>query len=350
MSSDKKSVDNFKHSLLSVFPKDILIYIMGLLSTNSFQNLVQTCKFLAPFSDNDTIWYKIAKYYVSDLLPFKPVNKSYKWLCLAKQYSYLQKPKHGICGNYIVTKNGSIPNGTAIVIADREVYSGEFQNGKAHGQCVCYYQNGNRYDGNWVDGVQSGHGEFIWYDGDFYEGEWDQNTRHGKGRYVWSTGAEYIGEFQRNELEGEGIYKWERGVYKGTFVKSHRHGKGEVRWDNGNCYRGEFKNNQRDGQGEYHWSEGSAYIGSWVENKREGFGVSIWPNGVRYSGEYQNDMRNGDGILSWANGDRYVGTWKNGGRKGYGKFYPVGSDTSIEQWWNEEESIKYSETIPLKQN
>jgi hypothetical protein len=61
------------------------------------------------------------------------------------------------------------------------VYTGQFLNGKKHGQGVMKFKNG-----------------------DLFEGEWTNDDMHGIGKYTWNTGDYYIGSFVHDRQEGKG--------------------------------------------------------------------------------------------------------------------------------------------------
>ena len=62
------------------------------------------------------------------------------------------------------------------VEGDSGPYTGQCQNGEAHGVGTVVYDNGDRYEGEFQHGLNHGQGTFVVADGGRYEGAW----QHGK--------------------------------------------------------------------------------------------------------------------------------------------------------------------------
>jgi hypothetical protein len=60
------------------------------------------------------------------------------------------------------------------------VYSGEYENDKRHGQGIFKYTNGDSYQGVFKHGDMH-RGTFTWSNGDTYEGEFKDNAPNGEG-------------------------------------------------------------------------------------------------------------------------------------------------------------------------
>jgi len=86
---------------------------------------------------------------------------------------------------------------------------------------------------------------------DLYEGEFLDGRREGNGILSYANGNRYEGEFVGNLFDGEGCYTWapfmENGVritgrrYEGSFVKGRREGQGSYFNGEGEFYEGSFK-------------------------------------------------------------------------------------------------------------
>lgn len=91
------------------------------------------------------------------------------------------------------------PGGTQIT------YFGTTKDGKAHGNGIGLYANGNSYEGEWHEGQKHGKGVYKWADGERYEGDFILNKRTGFGIYYWSSGESYHGYWENDKQHGEGV-------------------------------------------------------------------------------------------------------------------------------------------------
>mgnify|MGYP002011574010 FL=1 len=62
-------------------------------------------------------------------------------------------------------------------------YSGEFQNGKYHGQGTSSRMSGDKYTGEWKEGQMDGLGAMWFWHGEVWVGLWKSGT--------WSSGQKY---------------------------------------------------------------------------------------------------------------------------------------------------------------
>ena len=79
-------------------------------------------------------------------------------------------------------------------------YEGDIVDGKAHGNGVCKYENGDTYDGEWQAGKKHGHGVLAWADGHTI---CDPN---GQRCHDWPNGGKYIGGFHAGRQHGIGVF------------------------------------------------------------------------------------------------------------------------------------------------
>ena len=160
------------------------------------------------------------------------------------------------------------------VVEDSDIgdsYSGDCQNGKAHGFGVA--KGRDTYRGNFIDGKTHGHGVYTWDSGSRYEGNWVNGKRTGHGVHTWANGDRYEGNFVNGKRTGQGVYTWGSGSryegdrYEGNWVNDKRTGHGVYTWANGDRYEGSFVNGKRTGQGTYYYSNGNTKTGYWVNNE-----------------------------------------------------------------------------------
>ena len=83
---------------------------------------------------------------------------------------------------------------------DRDVYIGEWKDGKYHGQGTHTYPDGRKYAGEWKDDLPNGQGTWIHPDGRKYVGEWKNGLWHGKGTFTYPDRKVVKGIFKEGEL------------------------------------------------------------------------------------------------------------------------------------------------------
>ncbi len=130
---------------------------------------------------------------------------------------------------------------------DGSEYSGEFHNGKMHGQGTYVYAGrGEKYAGEWRNGVISGQGTYYYRSGNRYEGEWRNGRKHGQGTYLYAgRGDRYVGEFANDQPNGQGTYYYSSGDrYEGEWSNGRKNGQG-VLYENGQRVVGEWRNDQK---------------------------------------------------------------------------------------------------------
>ena len=73
---------------------------------------------------------------------------------------------------------------------------------------MLYLSNGCIYTGYFRQNVYHGQGTFVWTDNkQVYEGNWVQGKMFGKGKLTSQNGDIYIGEFKYNKRNGKGTLK-----------------------------------------------------------------------------------------------------------------------------------------------
>ena len=77
-------------------------------------------------------------------------------------------------------------------------HSGDFQNGKRHGQGVYVYANGDAYQGGWDSDFKSGVGTYSYVNGSKKVGFWSEGKLQGKGQIVHSD-HQISGVFASND-------------------------------------------------------------------------------------------------------------------------------------------------------
>ena len=236
-------------------------------------------------------------------------------------------------------------------------YSGEFRNGKIHGNGILYFSNGNKYTGEWVNQYREGQGKMVFASGEVYTGSFRKSKFSGNGTMVFTDGERYVGQWSDDIQHGRGTYYYADGDrYEGNFRRGKLHGQGVMYYADGSRYDGYWKNNYKDGKGIFYKTSGQAVVGMWNAGKylgnenvtsepsttvaenndnqntanngsnagttanalpdcnkeycKEGRGVYVYSDGSRWVGEFRNGKPEGNGTCYYANGDKYIGGWK----------------------------------------
>jgi hypothetical protein len=114
-------------------------------------------------------------------------------------YGILRRTDCLINGNF---KDG-LPDGIAIAVDLNKdfsnMYIGNFQNGKRHGQGLLVTSNGLVQVGHWSDDQLHGHAEII-YPGYGFSGQFKHGKKHGHGVVTAGKSIKYEGEWRNGEL------------------------------------------------------------------------------------------------------------------------------------------------------
>ena len=108
---------------------------------------------------------------------------------------------------------------------ENEVITGEWRDGRLHGQGVRKLANGELYAGEWMRGKLQGYGEHISKE-ESYVGHFSNNLENGKGKKISYA----------SEQDGQHGY-----VYEGQFKDGLFEGQGRQEYENGDLYNGGFR-------------------------------------------------------------------------------------------------------------
>lgn len=86
-----------------------------------------------------------------------------------------------------------------------DMYEGQWQNGKKHGEGCQNYASGDSYQGCYQNNKKHGHGSYRYADGDFHEGEYFEGRKHGPGVYWYSDGRVLMSTYDQDEQAGPGV-------------------------------------------------------------------------------------------------------------------------------------------------
>ena len=230
--------------------------------------------------------------------------------------SYKKQIPHGY-GIYFFPKHGEMYKEEGIELARIKYYSGNFRNGKFHGQGSFSGTGEYKYKGEFKNGKLHGKGIIkYWKNNESFEGYF-KNDRKLSGKWKFPSGDQYEGPIKNDSANGYGksIYKKSGAKYIGEFKNGAWDGKGKQIQKNGSVYIGKFKNGKRHGYGVVTHKK-TYYKGQWIKGLRTGTGIFNFGDGGIYKGQWKNDTMHGKGVLTESKGKTagqvYSGQWKNG--------------------------------------
>jgi hypothetical protein len=245
--------------------------------------------------------------------------------------SYQQYLKNYPAGKYIAKARerqllldyGSIEN---IITDDGQVYAyeGELDAGKAHGQGIATFSNGDTYEGGWKAGQFWGQGTLAYAAGGSYAGEWEADRFHGSGTLEKANGDTYTGSWKQGLQSGQGSMLYADGSkYLGSWQEGLPHGHGtfsagkdqniklfDRQWDAEQSYAGDWVNGKPDGTGIMRYDKEQRYQGKWKSGMRHGKGKLHLPGNSHFDGTWQADSLYGEGVFTSRFREETRGIWK----------------------------------------
>eukprot|EP01097_Dermamoeba_algensis_P007389 TRINITY_DN465_c0_g2_i1.p1 TRINITY_DN465_c0_g2~~TRINITY_DN465_c0_g2_i1.p1 ORF type:complete len:633 (-),score=89.32 TRINITY_DN465_c0_g2_i1:151-2049(-) len=204
-----------------------------------------------------------------------------------------QNQRHGL-GVYRFAKTGCL-------------YSGEYMEGKRHGRGIFEFQQHprHRHDQKNHQGEESAHpdenddlNEYPGLDiteGDLgnqknvYEGEFQNGKAHGYGKLTFSTGDVYLGFFHSNHIHGTGVFIDRFGNrYEGEYKYGKRSGRGKFLAVSGAIYEGDFLDGVMEGKGIYIFPSNDKYEGDFMDGEFHGYGIYSFTEGRKLEGLFKN--------------------------------------------------------------
>lgn len=128
------------------------------------------------------------------------------------------------------------------------IWEGQFQKGKLNGPGKQTYKDGTIFEGEFRDGVLYGKGKIIRPGKEIEEGEFKNNMLHGMGkRTFFANGEVWEGKFEENALL-EGKITRGKAVLEGSFKNGKLHGQGKITHADGTVVAGNFREGQLRGK------------------------------------------------------------------------------------------------------
>ena len=156
---------------------------------------------------------------------FHQLEQSLRWMC---EWRKLLRIEHHFLPGEENHYKGSV------MAEDQEMLQVELVTpkselpGKPHGTGVMYYADS----------------------GDLYEGEWQQGKKHGQGRQCYATGDAYLGAYEQNKKHGFGLYRYADGdCHEGTYREGRKHGAGLYWYSDGRVLMSTYEQDEQVGPG-----------------------------------------------------------------------------------------------------
>lgn len=109
------------------------------------------------------------------------------------------------------------------------------------------FSNGDQYEGEMRGGAPHGKGTLTFSVSDAYlnySGNFENGKFHGEGILNWKNGRKHEGEFKLGQIDGKGTQTYDSDSmflsYTGDFQKGQWHGYGELKWKDGDECEGQF--------------------------------------------------------------------------------------------------------------
>ena len=84
-----------------------------------------------------------------------------------------------------------------------DIYTGDFLNGKKHGNGLLKTPTKRSYDGAWEDDLPHGYGTNTFPNGKKYRGEFRKGKPFGDGQWTYSDGRTYTGKWIKGQFINE---------------------------------------------------------------------------------------------------------------------------------------------------
>ena len=182
--------------------------------------------------------------------------------------------------------------------SEAEEMEGLLVKGKAHGDWVVRFPNGDVAEGPYVDGER--HGDWSERDADkeVRNGPYVDGKRHGDWKEHSANGAVWEGPYAEGERQGNWVIRAGQGFkVEGAYVDGKQHGRWVWRTENGDAWReGAYLGGKKHGQWFQLYSDGPIkYKGSYVDGKKHGDWVERGGSTVE-KGAYVDGKKHGDWV------------------------------------------------------
>ncbi len=152
-------------------------------------------------------------------------------------------------------------------------YDGEFKNGEEDGEGTLSHEDGDVVRATFEAGELVGPA-LVYYeteDGEVYFGEAENKKRHGQGTLIKANDDAYVGEFEDGVASGPGYYDAADGSqFIGFFAKGEPSGFGTwVGPDGETFYQGRFVGGKPDGQILVTGADGTQTVETWKNGEKQ---------------------------------------------------------------------------------
>lgn len=145
-----------------------------------------------------------------------------------------------------VFADNKLESGTLTVTSEKYEITLSVYNGVISDRAKIKFPSGDIYSGGWDNGI-AGSGSMEYNNGDSFTGNFLNGKRHGEGTYVWKNGESYTGHWENDKMNGDGIYYYNKekthslsGFFKdnipqGSLVYKNKGYTYTTTWANGKC-------------------------------------------------------------------------------------------------------------------
>lgn len=131
--------------------------------------------------------------------------------------------------------------------------TGQFEDGKRHGQGTCTFANGDVYSGQWIDGNIMGYGKYFFKSEKKFQMLFPRNAKYGhygEIKFAPNANLRYEGHWTNGTVNGRGkFYLLDGKSFEGTFAFGKRNGPGKYMKQDGTMEVCMFEQNAQKGDG-----------------------------------------------------------------------------------------------------
>ena len=210
------------------------------------------------------------------------------------------------------------------MLANGDIFKGNFKDGQRYGQGLCKFTSGAIYKGEWRDDQPDGFGMLFSGNNELIEGKFEKGYLNG------STPSSFL----KNPMKIRMVMS-DGSFYQGLYVENERHGKGVQIYPNGDMYDGMWHEDQRAGAGRFVQTDGAKFEGKFEDDKavtKSGqespfiedkyhsvFRTLVDKDKNGWSGCLLGCRLQGKCSIEFENGNKFIGIFKDGRPNGLGE-------------------------------
>ena len=283
---------------------------------------------------------------LSPPVPGKTEQAVDEWVALLRVVAMSGKTVEAVAGLYVDKWAEGVSGGNGVALTRSCRYQGDVVRGALTGVGLVVSASGDVYSGQVQSGRKHGQGvlhaaaERLWYGGSF-----EQDERRGEGITHFADGSVYSGQHALGMAEGRGrMHYASRAMYEGSWSQGRRHGSGELVMGAFRCHslRPSFlpsvysvSVSPSPSDNDVSQPAISSVYCSWVADAPSGPCRVVYSEGLMYYGPLAASECTGEaGQTDYANGDVYRGSHVCGYRHGRGSYSYKELATTFDGSWD----------------